>query len=94
MLGDAQIRGTNTASFIIWIKVGKLRAVRLQPTLPAACRLIICHFLIIPETHFPFEKFFCGNFSFVLYSPLGFLSNFPIFFLLFNKVVKAVKIYL
>lgn len=94
MLGDSQIRGPSTASFVITgIQVGKLRAVRLQPMFLVACKLIMCRFLIIPETHFPLKiTFFSpyGNFSFMLYSPLGFLSNYFFLYCLI-KLRKKLK---
>lgn len=76
MLGDSQIRGASTASFvIIGIQVAKLRAVRLQPMLLVACKLIMCYFLIIAETHFPLKLIFSMA-IFLSCSILGFLSNY------------------
>lgn len=87
MLGDSQIRGPSTASFVITgIQVGKLRAVRLQPMFLVACKLIMCRFLIIPETHFPLKiTFFFPLWEFFFHAL--FSSWFPVklfFSLLFN----------
>lgn len=81
MLGDSQIRGPSTASFVITgIQVGKLRAVRLQPMFLVACKLIMCRFLIIPETHFPLKITF-------FFPPMGIFLSCSILLLVSCQII-------